>query len=265
MNVGRLAISFDDGRLDNKMVIEDILLPGDIPSTIFVTTGYVDGSCPYEKLPTIVPALSIADVIQLSKEKLVEVGLHGDQHLNEDWDIEAGRKKLLEWSGYPDDHRFGLASPNSRFPIDHFLDSKGGFYSEYVAYLALGLRLDSFVFGRTMARKAGRVFHSPLFYRMAYRDTCMSGCPDRLIYRVPVLADTKPEQIKGLVDDIVNRKEALVLMFHSIGGEANDPWTWDTGKFRKLCAYLLWLKSEEKIELLTVQNLVRKIEIASNM
>lgn len=39
-----VTFSFDDGRIDNYKVVKEILLPNNIPATINIATGYIDGS-----------------------------------------------------------------------------------------------------------------------------------------------------------------------------------------------------------------------------
>lgn len=39
-----VTLSFDDGRIDNYRVAKEILLPNNIPATINIATGYIDGS-----------------------------------------------------------------------------------------------------------------------------------------------------------------------------------------------------------------------------
>ena len=114
-----IAISFDDGRQDNVSVIQRLTANG-IPATLYVTTGYVDGTCPEDTRPTAKPAMSVNDVIQLFRDPLVEIGLHGDKHLNEDSDISEGRKKLIKWLGLDANSRFGFASPETSFSVSAF-------------------------------------------------------------------------------------------------------------------------------------------------
>ena len=39
-----VTLSFDDGRIDNYQVVKEILLRNNVPATINVATGYIDGS-----------------------------------------------------------------------------------------------------------------------------------------------------------------------------------------------------------------------------
>lgn len=97
MQKGLVCLSFDDGRYDNVSAFRKYLFPNQIPVTLNVTTGYVDGSCPKEFRPSARKAMTVQDVVSLSESSLVEIAAHGDRHLNTDEDIDQGRQKLLEW------------------------------------------------------------------------------------------------------------------------------------------------------------------------
>ena len=250
-----IAISFDDGRKDNVDIIERMLLAHKIPTTLYITTGYVDGSCPENKLPTEKPPMSIKDVVNLYQNPLVEIGMHGDMHLNEDWDIQNGRNKLLNWLGLDSSYTFGFASPSTAFPIDYFVQSNNPLYDRDISYLAVGLRNSSHRKMRTLARKGSRIIHSRLLYETAYSDTMMMNCPDRVIYRVPVLGDIRYKQLRTLVEEAIRKQKSIVFMFHSIDDHSDDTWTWSTSNFERLTDYLLQQREMKKLELMTVEEL----------
>ena len=249
----KIAISFDDGRQDNVDVIDRLAAKG-IPASLYVTTGYVDGSCPQDKLPTAIPAMSVDDVKRLFHNPLVEIGMHGDMHLNEDWDIRNGREKLLKWLDLDTSYQFGFASPSTSYSVERFLNSNAPLFTHEIAYLAMGQRRVTHAKVRTIARKGSRVIHSGILYKTAYQDTLMLDCPDRVIYRVPVLGDITFEQLRTLVEDAVRRRASLVFMFHSIA-DCEDTWTWSNEKFEQLIDYLEALKERQRIELTTVRDL----------
>ncbi len=67
------------------------------------------------------------------------------------------------------------------------------------------------------------------------------------------------KQVACLVDECINRKGALILMFHSIS-EDFDNWSWSTENFTKLCDHLLILQKQGKIELCTTNYIFEKIK-----
>lgn len=256
MKKAKVAISFDDGRKDNVAIIENLLAKNGIPSTLYVTTGYVDQTCPDDKLPTKQPAMSVEDVVRLFHNPLVEIGMHGDMHLNDDWDIRNGRQKLLRWLNLDSSYRFGFASPSTNFSIDYFKQSADPLFTDEIAYLAMGMRKSSMTKFRSLARKGGRVIHSGLLYRMAYQDTLMTSCQDRIIYRVPVHGDITFHQIRAMIEEAIRSSSSLTFMFHSVSDDYHDIWTWSLEKFNRLIAYLKDHEKQGTVELVKVQNIV---------
>ena len=261
MKKAKVAISFDDGRLDNVDIFDQCLIPKKIPATLYVTTGYVDGTCPKEKKPTDMPAMTVDDVKRLFLSPLVEIGMHGDMHLNEDWDIRNGRDKLVQWLDLDTSYQFGFASPSTSFSIDQFQRSENPLFTRDIAYLAMGLRNTSFKILRTFSRKVGRVIPSGGLFKTAYNDTAMTNCPDRIIYRVPILRDTSGEQVISLLKSAIHSQKAITLMFHSIGEESLvDSWTWSNDKFEAVCNYLCEERERGTTELCTVKQVFQELD-----
>lgn len=262
MKKAAISISFDDGRGDTLAVIRDVLLPRRIPATVNIATGYVDGTCPKNTVPSIKAALSISDVKYLAGCRDVEIALHGDQHINTEVDISRGRDKLILWLGLPKDQVFGFASPGSGLCAADFVGSKSVLFTKQVSYLRTGLRITSFRLFRLLCRKAGRVFHIPLLYRIAYADTLMDRCADRVIYSIPVMKDTTFGQLKAIIDLAIRRGSALTLMFHSIlpdtAGE--DNWSWDRSRFEMLCDYLCAQQRNGRLTLCTTQQVLELLQ-----
>ncbi len=69
-----LAITFDDGYLDNLKIAAPILLDKELPFTVFVSTSFVRDR--------VKNFLSPADLKELSKLPGVTIGSHGLNHLN---------------------------------------------------------------------------------------------------------------------------------------------------------------------------------------
>lgn len=258
MKKAAISFSFDDGRGDNLAVFRDVLLPRGIPATINITTAYVDGSCPADTAPSTKAALSVLDVQHLAADPRVEIALHGDRHLNTEADIARGREKLISWLGLPAEQVFGFASPGSGLPVGQFIHSDSALFTKQVSYLRTSLRINSFDRIRVLCRKASRVFHIPLLYRIAYADTLMDRCEDRVVYSIPVMKDTTFGQVKAIVDLAIRRGSALTLMFHSILPDTarEDNWSWDRSKFVELCDYLCAQQRNGELTLCTTQQIL---------
>ncbi len=258
-----VSLSFDDGRDDNWDIINNITIPKNIPVTVNVTTGYIDKTCPLNLLPTSKDAITVDNVKEFWNSPLVELALHGDYHLNTEEDLKNGKHKLEQWLNLPLDSKFGFASPGSGMDVDEFKTSDSVFLQNEILYMRTSLRIHSYTQFRVFCRKVGRIIHLPVFYKIAYKDTLMSQCDDRIIYSVPVLKDITFNQVKGLIELCIRRKMSITLMFHSILQDTvkEDNWTWDREKFIKLCDYLKKREREGKIEVCTTNKLYEQIKV----
>ena len=235
-----ISFSFDDARADNYAAFNKVLFLRNIPVTLNVTTGYVDGSCLESNKPCAKPALTKSQVIELSKNPLVEIALHGDNHLNTVSDISVGRDKLIKWFEKDQECTFGFASPGSQMSVSDFISTDEQTLMNYIVYMRHSLRIFDKHTLRVFARKVCRVTHFPFLYKVAYKNTIMHECSDRVIYAVPVLKDTSVNELISLIKQCVKEKGALVLMFHSIVDDVTneDNWSWATSKFEALCDYI---------------------------
>ena len=256
-----LSLSFDDGRRDNYDIIKKTMIPMHLPVTINITTGYVDGTCTEENKPSSKPALIKSEIIELFEEPLVEIALHGDQHLNTEEDITIGRNKLLEWFHLPEDTKFGFASPGSGLSVTDFIKSESTFFKNDILYLRTSLRISSKGKLRILCRKVGRIIHAPILYKIAYTDTIMNAVENRVIYSIPVLKDVSVSQVEAVIDECIKQKGALTLMFHSIAEDvsSDDNWSWSKNKFEQLCRYLVHKQELGVLEICTTKDLYEKI------
>lgn len=257
-----ISLSFDDGRGDNLDIFRDILIPNSIPATINITTGYVDGSCPAHLSPSPKEAIAQSDVIALAQNPLVEIAMHGDCHLNTAEDIAAGREKLIEWLDLPESSALGFASPGSGLKPEEFIKSNDLLFAQQITYMRTSLRIQKIRWIRILSRKIGRVFHIPFLYRIAYADTLMHECTDRVIYSIPIMKDTTFAQIKAMIDMAVKRRCALTLMFHSVleNTDNEDNWSWKKQNFEKLCAYLQEKTDKDQLSVMTTRELYRILQ-----
>ena len=254
-----VAISFDDGRIDNYRVIMDTLVEDGLPSTVYITTGFVDGTCENNLLPTSKHAMTITNIQQLFSEPLVEIGLHGDKHLNSDEDIITSRNKMIGWLSLPEDYRFGFSSPGSGFSIEKLKsnENESCIYYNGLSYIAVGPRYRNLHLLRVLARKISRVIPSGLLYTLAYGDTLLSSKGEVAIPRVPILAGITAHQVICLVKYAMFKHSDLVLMFHSIEELPDDNWSWSKKRFAKLCDFLRTAQSKKKCQVLTVENIAK--------
>ena len=260
MSKARVAISFDDGRTDNYHILKDILIPSGLPCTVFVTTGYIDGSCEQEFRPTEKKAMSVENVKELFSEPLVEIGLHGDKHQNSPEDFSESKRKLIDWLSVPSSYRFGFSSPGSKLQPDQCNEDKDSsvFSRSNLPYIAVGPTYSTMRSLRIIARKAARLIPSGFLFKFAYRDNLNESQDLFVIRRVPIMSGAALHQVKALIGSAIRKKANLVLMFHSIEETQSDNWSWSEKKFSQLCLYLKSLQSKDIIEITSVRGMAEQ-------
>ena len=263
MDKAIISLSFDDGREDNYRLFKKFTIPHNIPVTLNVATAYVDGSMPVESWPTDKKPMTKEQVIELSGCSLIELALHGDAHDNTEPDVRAGRDKLASWIGSPEDGKWGFASPYSKLPVEDFVSPDAPpFFKNDILYMRTGLKKEQLSRPRELCRKASKVLPLPIFYRISYGYAFMQECPDRVVYSFPVFSMLSFKYVKGIIDAAIRYKGAVTLMFHSIepDSESTDEWSWDSDKFRQLCAYLVNMQKKNKLEIATTRDLYNRIK-----
>lgn len=256
-----VSLSFDDARGDNTAVADEILIPMNIPATFNITTGYVDGTCPAELVPSEKKAMAKSDVIRLGGNPLFEIAIHGDRHLNTEEDILEGKRKLIEWLGLDKTCQLGFASPKSGMKIERFNSDECSQLRNELLYMRTGLRIEKMELFRSLNRKMGRVMHLPLFYRIAYADTKMQFRDGQIVYSVPVLKDISVKQLCALVDDCILTDSSITFMFHSIleNTDDNDNCTWSRDKFVKFCKYIANKRDNGELDICTTAELFSRL------
>ena len=256
-----VTLSFDDGRGDNTAVLDRLLLPRQIPVTLNITTGYIDGTCSKAARPTEKKPMAKQDVIRFAKNPLVEIALHGDKHQNTPEDILAGRAKLIQWLELEENHSFGFASPQSKMNRELWESDAYAEVRAKVQYMRDSYRIDTCRHLRTLLRKAGRIIHLPAFFAFAYADSKMAFRDGKIVYSACVLKDTSFRQVRALLGHCVRNNASITLMFHSILPDCgkDDAWSWDEKKFEKLCNYLVEMRGKEKLEICTTKQMFEKL------
>lgn len=254
----KIALSFDDGRKDNYRMIQEILIPLQIPATINITTDYVlNSQC--ERSPCINPAMTKDEVIELSKLPLIEIAGHGKEHQNAIDNLLKGVKELREWCGV---NEIGIASPNSRLTFNEIEKLKTFFVDYDIKYIRIGDRIETARFIKRCIRKINCYLHISKIYGWCYKETLLDKEDNFKLYSVPILKSNSLKEVKRLVDFAILNNKSLIIMFHSIikKGEKfyNDNWSWDYDDFHKLCTFLADYREKEKIQMCTTLNILNR-------
>ena len=254
-NTAIISLSFDDGRVDTYTVAKELLEKKNIPATINIATGYIEGNT---KAGTNIPPMTRENVIELHNSGLFEIAAHGDMHKNSFEDIAIGREKLLSWLGR--DGKIGFASPGSEMTVDFINDHRDelkeiGFSYARTSHTHQKKRFKKI---KIIFRKAARVTGSRLLYRMAFGD--LSVINGFAVTSIPVFKFNSFEQIKSIIRLTIRRKGFLTLMFHSVckpnETDAGNIYSYDWNEFVRLVEYLLDMRLQNKIQILTTQEVV---------
>ena len=253
---GIVCLSFDDGRGDNRCIAEKILLPMSIPATFNITTGYIDGSCSPADRPSIKEPMTIDDVRWLAEHSIFEIAMHGDEHKNTLEDIMKCRNKLATWLSLKNDDTLGFASPGTGLNIKAMSEKEKNTLFANTTYIRLSLRLKRFATLRVVSRKLARIFHIPMLYKFAYSDTMLDTHDTKMLYSVPVLKTTTPQEIRRMVTASKTSGKAVILMFHSIceGTRNDDNWTWEQQRFINICRFIDEEREKGNIDILTADS-----------
>lgn len=253
-----ISLSFDDGRIDTYRVAKELLEKNNIPATINIATGYIEGNT---RAGTDIPAMTKENVVELYNSGLFEIAAHGDMHENDFEDILQGKEKLLSWLG--EDGTIGFASPGSMMTVDYINNNKGNLENIGFSYARTSHthQKKRFVRIKKLLRKAARVTRSSLMYRMAYCD--LSVVDGFAVTSIPVFKFDSFEQIRSIIRLTIRRGAFLTLMFHSVCRPddvgAENIYSYDFNEFVKLLDYLVRMREYGKIRILTTQDAVNEI------
>lgn len=266
MGKALISLSFDDGRVDNYTVAVPILRRYDLPATFNITTGYVvnrgkNGS------PTDIPPMTADMVREICQDNRFEIAGHGYQHRNSYEDITKGIAELKKLLGVDKltDNGDGFASPGTNLSSEVWTKIHVG--GGKLKYARLSLRYLNHQHFKTFCRKASRLTHIPLLYRLAYEDTLMDSVKDDLLYSIPVLSSIKLPELKAVIRYAEKHGKSCVLMLHSIvpKGRVHDNWDFEVGKFEALCAFLKDEQECGKLEVCTSMKVFTHLKDSSNV
>jgi peptidoglycan/xylan/chitin deacetylase (PgdA/CDA1 family) len=106
-----VAFTFDDGYADNLSHAWPLLERFEVPATLFVATGYIGGSFPWdgasEATQPAARALTAAEIARLSRQPLLEIGAHSVTHpflarlsrRDQEAEVRQSKKYLEELTG----------------------------------------------------------------------------------------------------------------------------------------------------------------------
>ena len=256
-----VALTFDDGREDNYSIAYPIMKHYGLVGTIFVTTGYIDGT--WEKDATWLSAekpLTIEQLIDL-KNNYWEIGLHGDRHKTSLQDTLVSIEKMDSWIGRQE--KYGFSMPNSISDKDEFEEFVLG-TKDRIKYIRCGRKTNTKSIKSKILYGLYRFLGSKRAYFKFNRCNVLSkeNVDIKRIYSVVIRKEDNPYMILKFIDSLPE-DSIVVFMLHSIIEKNShlhniDPWCWDSDLFKILCKELNFRIINKKLSVNTLANIVEK-------
>lgn len=209
-----VVLTFDDGREDNYSVAYPIMKHYGLLGTIFVTTGYIDGT--WQKDATWLSAekpLTIEQLIEL-KNNHWEIGLHGDRHTTSLQDILISIEKMDNWIGKQE--KYGFSMLNSISDKNEFEEFIVG-TKDRIKYIRCGRKTNTKLIKSKILYGLYRFLGSKLAYLRFNRCNVLSkeNVDINKIYSVIIRKEDNPYMILKFIDSLPD-DSIVIFMLHSI-------------------------------------------------
>lgn len=256
-----VAITFDDGRSDNYLLAKEIMDSCQFRGTVYVTTGFIDGTWKEKDVLKSPSRPLTADEIKKLHEAGWEIGLHGDRHEMQTADMQTALRKLGDWEI---ENRFwGVSAPNSNGEEAEIAALLAGEAGAEITYVRRGRKCDTKKLKNRALYGAYSVFQSKWAYRHFNAENAFL-LESMEISNVPSIVVKGKDRPEWIIDFIrwIPDGSAAVLMLHSIlpadhAACGKDPWSWESGRFEKLCQELKFLTTKGEVEVLPLMELVK--------
>lgn len=226
-------ITFDDGRADN-LEAASIMNNHGIVGTFFVTCDFIENPSKYDCFGRDRKPLTKNDLSVIVGAGH-EIASHGCCHIMSILDF---RKSVdyLKSNGLCDES-VGFSVPNSKFTdeeLDKFVRSNKGF----LEYVRVGRNRKCYSFFSKASYCLYHIFGFQWCFNFFNRHNIIYLKDRFRINSLVVKKDTKLSSITKFISKYSSLNCSLVLMFHSIVKEPNDPWEWSAKEFERLCVFL---------------------------
>ena len=226
------------------------MLPLKIPATLFVVTGFIDGT----KENRGYPCITKRELLEIYNTGLIEIANHSDGHTNRLEDIKLGHDKLCEWLDLENTTKLGFASPGSNLKIDNINLMKTELENAGVCYVRTE---DSLKIKNPEKLKEQYLLGNKNAYiklqEHAFKEANDFAFSSLVLYKG--VNDLK--ELKILTDYAVENGKNLTIMIHNVAkrGEEiyHDAWTFDIDVLSEYLEYIAKLREQDKLEILTIK------------
>jgi len=252
-----VVFTFDDARSEVFKFAVPILNEYGMVSTVFVTTGYVDGTLlndkPFYKSSS--GGMSV-DNLQALYSQGFEIAAHGDQHTNNIDDIENSIHKLKKWEVCG--NKIGFSSPYSIIQKDNIKEYEV-IKSMGVEYIRTCLRVKDKPLWFVLLWMMQGITHNKYLFSALNRSNIFRQCNAEHLYpSISIRNTTKPSEIIPFLQHL-EENECAVLTFHSVTNDErllSDTWAYNVKHFKAICKFVA---EKEEIEAITLFELNKRL------
>jgi len=257
-----VSISFDDGRIDTYTTAYPILKKYNLPATLHIATGFIDGTMEDAGWKSCDTPMTKENVYEMYKNG-IEISSHGDKHKTESEDFSTSVEKFDEWG--IDTHNIGFSVPNSAITDEEKKIFKEFLKGNNFGYMRVGRHKNCYTMFSKLCYVAYKITGIQVFYNLFNKHNLNFNKDPYSLYSVVVHSDDRTKNITGFINKY-NEDAHIILMLHSVlakadAGYGKDKWYIDEEKFDKLCRYLKKNADEGKIEIKTLKDAVGKEDV----
>lgn len=234
----KIMLSFDDSREDFYTRVFLLLRKYNIPATLNVISGFVNGTAKMNMPSADGKAMTSGQVVECQQSGLVEIACHGATHDNTKEGVLRNIEDMKAWGVNVE--RIGFASPTSILTKDNIHETGIDTLVEQgiLSYVRSGIRTrrEGFVYS-AFTLLDSKIHSCRLFYLLNKR--CVIGSPlPSILPSVAVNCYHSLLQVTNLIKKMKDG-EIVILNFHSVlrktdSGYGKDKFYWEEGKFEKL-------------------------------
>ena len=265
MNKCYISITFDDGREDNYRNAYKILKKHNLKATIYVISGYIDGTYT-NKLASSYGPMSLSNLEEIKKSGF-EISLHGDKHITSYDDLIKCEEKLKSWKLINENYGFSMPHSKEEQLSNKKLMKK---IKHDLQYVRVGKDKKCLKFLNKFFYLIYMITKNNCFYYLYNRNNIidLNNVDWFHLVSVPVKKGDKAKSLLSLIKTAQKKDSLIIFMFHSIL-KKNDPtyneskWEYDYEEFDKFCDSLEEIAKNGKIKVMPLIEI--KKEISNNV
>lgn len=234
----KIVLSFDDSREDFYTRVFPLLRKYNIPATLNVISGFVNGTAKMNMPSADGKAMTSGQVVECQQSGLVEIACHGATHDNTKEGVLRNIEDMKAWGVNVEG--IGFASPTSIITKENIHETGIDSLIEQgtLSYVRSGIRTrrEGLMYsGLTLLDS--KIHNGNLFYHLNKRCIIGTSLP-AILPSVAINSYHTIPQVKKLITKM-NDGETIILNFHSVlrkgdAGYGKDKFYWEEDKFERL-------------------------------